>query len=75
MFALRFSVYDICDAIRDWIDAGEPVEEGITQKKPHQGKPHYVVKPLIGHHRMYIKVGIEKHDTTGELMIIISAHP
>ena len=65
----------LCQAIQDWIDDGKDVFEDVTNvAKSHVGKIHYIMKPVVDNHKLYLKVGIEKDPETGEFMMIISSH-
>jgi hypothetical protein len=79
MMLYDLTVKGVCEAIREWIESGETVTQGITKEtephiRPHIGKLHYIMKPRINGQKIYIKVGIEKSRNTGEYMLIISSH-
>lgn len=75
MLAYNLTINGLCEAIREWIDTGNPVVEDVTRiARPHIGKPHYIMKPKIEKWERYLKVGIKNDPNTGEYMIIISSH-
>ncbi|MBN1123366.1 MAG: hypothetical protein JXA82_00065 [Sedimentisphaerales bacterium] len=76
MLAYNLTITGLCEAIQQWIDAGETVIEDVTQEaQSHIGKPIYIMKPRIEGQEIYLKLGIEKDPKTGEYMLIISSHP
>jgi len=75
LWAENLKKEDICDAIVDWIDAGEHVEQITTNNVPdHLGDPAYVMKPEIAGARFYVKVTIRNQGEWRELLLIISSH-
>lgn len=66
---------DICDAIREWIEAGKSIMEDVTREvDEHMGNALYIMKPVIQGQNLYVKVGIYQDPQTGECLLIISAH-
>ena len=75
MLAYGITLKGVCEVIQEWIDAGKPIQEGVTREvEPHAGKVHYIMKPKINEQQFYLKVGIEKDQQTGEHLMIISFH-
>lgn len=75
LMGLGLTKFEICDAICDWVNRGEPVQEVVTKyAKGHIGKPAYVMKPNLAGVRLYVKVAIQECNTTNEALLIISAH-
>ncbi len=67
--------YDICDAIRAWIDADKPIMEDTTREVgEHMGNAIYIIKPVVKDQNLYVKVGVYQEPETGEYLLIISAH-
>lgn len=72
---------DVCDAIVEWIDAGERVKPTILHSvHGHQGETAYEMKPRIktprrGSVLFYIKVTIIESPDSQEEMLLISVHP
>ena len=76
LLARRISVDDICEAIVDWIDAGERVKPTTLHSFPGlQGEPAYEMKPRIDGIMFYLKVALIKLHQPGEYLLLISAHP
>ncbi len=74
LMGLGLTKFEICDAICDWINRGEPVQEVVTKyAKDHIGEPAYVMKPNLTGVRLYIKVTIQECNAI-ETLLIISAH-
>jgi hypothetical protein len=66
---------DVCDAICDWIDAGEPVEQITTEHvSQHKGEPAYVMVPRVGDAQLYVKVTIVNLGEWKETLLVISSH-
>jgi hypothetical protein len=79
MLLYNLTIPGICEAIREWIEAKEPITQDVTSStephiKQHVGKVHYIMKPKIDGQKIFLKVGIEKDKETGEYMMIISSH-
>jgi len=66
--------YDVCDALRDWIDAGMDVKE-TGMRGQDSGQSGYEIKPRINDNLVYCKFVIRDRDGTDELLVIVSAHP
>ena len=65
---------DVCDALRDWIDAGKDIRQ--TQMRGQDaGQPGYNIKPTLSGKLLYCKFVIRNRDGADELLIIVSAHP
>jgi hypothetical protein len=74
LMAWNLTTNDVCEAIRQWIDAGDPLQEVITtHAKGHVGKPAYVMKPRLCKSIWYVKLSVIQQDE--ERLLIISAHP
>jgi hypothetical protein len=75
MAALRLTIAGVCQAICDWIDAGEPLMETITRyDEEHVGEPAYELYPVVSDARLFIKVTICERGSAQELLLVISAH-
>ena len=75
MAALRLTVAGVCQAICDWIDAGEPLMETMTRyDKRHVGEPAYELYPVVDGTELFIKVTICERGSADELLLVISAH-
>ena len=75
MFALGLNIYEICEAIQEWIDAKKPIEQDATKHvSKYKGKPIYILKPSIGNCGVYLKVQVSKNRQTGKHLLIISSH-
>jgi len=75
MAALRITVAGVCQAICEWIDAGEQITETITRcDEEHVGEPAYELYPVFADVDMFIKVTITERGSDQELLLVISAH-
>ena len=75
MASLRINRAGVCQAICDWIDAGETVTATITTEDPkHIAEPAYEVYPVIEGVKMFVKVSVVSRGSQTELLLIISAH-
>lgn len=75
MASLRINRAGVCQAICDWIDAGQPVIATITTEDPkHIAEPAYEVYPVIEGVKMFVKVSVVRRGSRTELLLIISAH-
>jgi hypothetical protein len=75
MASLRINRAGVCQAICDWIDAGETVIATITTEDPkHIAEPAYEVYPDIEGVKMFVKVSVVSRGSQAELLLIISAH-
>ncbi|MDH4203467.1 MAG: hypothetical protein OEV87_11320 [Phycisphaerae bacterium] len=76
MVRLRLKRHDICDAIREWIDAGKYILEDETRHDPHfTGETIYIIENCpVSEHVLYVKVQIRQNVKTGNYLLIISAH-
>ena len=64
---------DVCDAICDWIDAGQTVVETVINKIPELiDEPAYELKPVLLGQRYYVKLALEKRGD--DWLLILSAH-
>ena len=73
--ALRVTIAGVCQAICDWIDAGEQITETITRyDAEHVGEPAYELYPVLDDTDMFIKVTICERGSDQELLLVISAH-
>ena len=72
MFRLKMTKRGVCQAIYDWIDSGNPVQQEISYHLKHDKGYLYVLYPEIDEKKRYIKVKIE--EPSGDKMIIVSAH-
>jgi hypothetical protein len=73
--ALGITIAGVCQAICDWIDAGEQITETITRyDAEHVGEPAYELYPVIDDTDMFIKVAICERGSDQELLLVISAH-
>ena len=76
LMAHHLTVDDICDAIVDWIGAGERVKPTVIKNIPaRKGQPAYEMKPRINNLLYYIKVVIDGCELDGWRMVLLSAHP
>lgn len=76
MLAWNLTTADVCDAIVEWIDAGERVKTTTLHSLSGlQGGTAYEMKPRIIGMLFYIKVALIDLGTPGEYMLLISAHP
>jgi len=74
MFGGGLTKADVCDALRDWIDAGKDIRQ--TQMRGQDaGQPGYEIKPTLSGSLLYCKFVIRNRDGVDELLIIVSAHP
>ncbi len=73
MFSYDLTIYDVCDAIVDWIDNGKDVEQDVTRfSGKHQDKLIYIFKPIrVNQLRCYIKVSF---GNSGLGMVLVSIH-
>jgi len=75
MATLRITIAGVCQAICEWIDAGEQITETITRcDKEHVGEPAYELYPVFTDVDMLIKVTITERGSDQELLLVISAH-
>lgn len=74
LIAAHLTTADICDEIIRWIDAGETVKV-VTLRGQHAGQSAYEMKPKFNGKQMYLKVTLCALDSSGEYMLLISAHP
>jgi len=73
--ALRITIAGVCQAVCDWIDAGEQITETITRyDAEHVGEPAYELYPVFDDTDMFIKVTICERGSDQELLLVISAH-
>lgn len=76
LVARNLTVNEICEAIVDWIDAGERVKPTKLHSFPGlQGKWAYEMKPRIDGRLFYLKVTLMKRLPSEEYLLLISAHP
>src|SRR5665648_1145735 len=65
----------VCQAVCDWIDAGEQITETITRyDAEHVGEPAYELYPVFDDTDMFIKVTICERGSDQESLLVISAH-
>lgn len=71
--APTLTVDDVCDAICEWIDRGNPVIETVIHTIPERkNTPAYELKPVLCEKRYYVKLALERQ---GEgWLLILSAH-
>ncbi len=75
MVSYGLTKYDVCGAIRAWIDADKPIMEDATREvDEHMGNAIYIIKPTVKGQSLYVKVGVYQEPETGEYLLIISAH-
>ena len=73
--ALGITIAGVCQAVCDWINAGEQITETITRyDAEHVGEPAYELYPVIDDTDMFIKVTIRERRSDQELLLVISAH-
>jgi hypothetical protein len=73
--ALRITIAGVCQAVCDWIDAGDQIMETITgYDEEHVGEPAYELYPVIDGTDMFIKATICERGSDRELLLVISAH-
>ena len=76
LLAHGLQVPDICQAIADWIDAGERVKPTILHSFAGRvGQAAYEMKPRINGVLFYIKVTIDDRGGPEECLALLSAHP
>lgn len=67
---------DVCDAIVEWIDAGERVKQVELHTYPGlQGQPAFELKPRLCNRLFYIKVAFFTPPGSTEAMLVVSSHP
>jgi hypothetical protein len=75
MMAHNLTTADVCDAIIDWIDAGERVKPTVLHSFAGRvGQTAYEMTPRIENKRFYIKAAIDEPDTAEERMAVLSVH-
>ncbi len=68
--------YEVMEAICAWIDAGKSIRKDFTRHVPeHRGTPIYTLKPDIGGKVFWVEIRIAVDSGSGEILLIISAHP
>ena len=73
--ALGITIAGVCQAVCDWINAGEQITETITRyDAEHVGEPAYELYPVIDDTDMFIKVTICERGSDQELLLVISAN-
>lgn len=76
LMAHALKVKDICQAIVDWIDAGERVKPTVLHSFAGRvGQAAYEMKPRINGVLFYIKVTIDDRGGPEECLALLSAHP
>jgi hypothetical protein len=71
--ARTLTVDDVCEAICDWIDCGQPVNETVIHTIPElKDTPAYELKPVLFEKRYYVKLGLERRGD--DWLLILSAH-
>jgi hypothetical protein len=76
LMAWNLTKEDVCDAIVDWIDAGERVKAVVLHSfRGRQGELAFEMKPRLCNRLFYIKVTIFTPPEKEEAMLVISAHP
>jgi hypothetical protein len=74
MARLGLTEAGVCQAVRDHIDDGLPVDETITERASgHEGKPAYEIHHEIDARDFYVKVGIDESRSEPAL-VLISVH-
>ena len=75
MTSLRINKAGVCQALCDWVDAGQPVTATITtEDTEHIAEPAYEMYPVIEGVKMFVKVSVVSRGSQPELLLIISAH-
>lgn len=76
LMAHGLKVQDVCQAIADWIDAGERVKPTkLHSFAGRVGQLAYEMKPRLGGVLYYIKVVIDDRGGSAECLVLLSAHP
>lgn len=76
LLAYRLRGADVCDAIVNWIDAGERVKPTALHSIPGRiGQAAYEMKPRFDGRRFYIKVVIDDRGGAQECLVLLSVHP
>lgn len=74
MARLGLTTAGVCEAICDYLEAGSPVDETVTERAAgHQGKPAYELYPEVNAQDLYVKVGIDESPPEPTL-VLISVH-
>jgi hypothetical protein len=62
---------EVCETIREWID-----NSGEVYKPPGgSADQHYVIQPIIGQKKFYIRLIILEPNRPDKTLLIISLHP
>lgn len=67
---------DVCDAVVEWIDAGERVKPTVLHScKDRTCQEAWEMKPRLNRVLFYLKVTMDDRDGPGESLGILSCHP